>query len=197
MITRLQHLRHTDESTYSGWTVPICREAESEIRVNHAMRTTEKGEPLDGHALQTQEKVAVALAALADREQLEVTVDDWELARMVMRKSDATRTKVQAVLKQKREREGTARALEDGRREHIKGDVAADLGVQKACQAILRKLTKEWMNQSEVTRSLRRHREHIDEAVELLVAAGQIEVEEFTHNNQPGRRMRLTDKHSR
>jgi hypothetical protein len=182
-----------------GWTIKVTDEAIAEVRRNHVLRVTGKGDPLDGHSLYTQLKVAVALALLADRtEEFEVTFADWELARKVMAKSDATRTAAVAAVKRKREKEGTGRAMEQGRQEVIKGEVMEGHHTQRVCQLILGKLTQEWVNASDVRRGLRKnHRDHFETAVDLLIQSGQIEMEETDYKGQHRRRLRLADKHSR
>jgi len=82
---------------YSGLSVmtipPVARET---IVRTHYERLRGEGNPLDGHALLCRLKVAAALCLLDTRQ--DVSDEDWELAGMVMRVSEATRNRVREFL---------------------------------------------------------------------------------------------------
>lgn len=84
---------------------------------NHIARQQGRGDALDGHALFTREKVAAALAVLEHRDAM--TIEDWDLAGVVMTMSDRTRTAIEAHLAAANERE----AVEYGKRLGVTADV--------------------------------------------------------------------------
>lgn len=75
----------------------IPAEVEHLVRAQHAARGRGDGHALDGHAMFTREKVAVALAVLDGR--AEMTLDDWSLAGHIMHLSDVTRSRITAILR--------------------------------------------------------------------------------------------------
>lgn len=77
-------------------TLQVPDEATLTIRRAHVQRMNGSGDALDGHALFTRLKVAAALAVI--ERHTEVTMSDWELAGIVMRKSDETREAIRSVL---------------------------------------------------------------------------------------------------
>lgn len=84
---------------------------------NHIARQQGRGDALDGHALFTREKVAAAMAVLEHRDAM--TIEDWDLAGVVMTISDRTRTAIEAHLAAADERE----AVEYGKRLGVTADV--------------------------------------------------------------------------
>jgi hypothetical protein len=175
----------------------VCVTARAEVEgARLAQLRREPVEALDGHALLSQLKVAAALAIL-DNRSAEITEEDWRLAGVVRGVSDRTRQEVAAELDRKARAKDTARALSEGRRDVIRGRVIADDELQRACQAITRKLGRvrgEWVPgnvaRSAVASSLRHH---FDDAVERLEETGQVETESFEYNGRPGIRLRLTE----
>jgi hypothetical protein len=135
------------KKTHGPWgqgefTIQVCDEARQEIIANHVKNQRDEADTIDGHALQTREKVAAALAILNDRPgPLEITGEDWHLAGLVMRHSDGVRESVLAELKKQREKENDARAYQEGRREAIKVGVAEESDIARAAHAIALKLT--------------------------------------------------------
>jgi len=80
--------------------VPVCDKAREAVIEARRRSLRREGNPLDGHRVLTQEKVAAALSILHDG--LEVSEFWWDLAGEIMRHSDATRAMcVQAVTRQK------------------------------------------------------------------------------------------------
>jgi hypothetical protein len=106
------------ESTRRSWKTGHLHLPEvvaDEIRQAHVARQRgEVSDELDGHRLFTQEKVAVALALLDDRR--EMNLDDWALAAMVMAKSDQTRAMIIATLRDKQHAIDAANAHREGRK---------------------------------------------------------------------------------
>jgi hypothetical protein len=166
-----------------------------EIRNAHVSRARGDGHALDGHALFAREKVAYALALLDDRR--EMNLEDWQLGGQIMIKSDHTRASVAATLQRKTREAENARAIGEGRRDVIRGRVVADDELQRACQAIIRKLGRErgWVAGKIVRRAVTsRLRKCFDDAVDKLAETGQIEAENVEHNGQQGRQLRLAER---
>ncbi len=86
-------------------------------------------DPIDGHALMSRVKVAIALMRLDGREAL--SDEDWALSEYVMRHSNQTRATAQLAL-QRAEREDAA---ERGRREGVRLAVADDERMRRALES--------------------------------------------------------------
>jgi hypothetical protein len=185
------------EATRGAWKaghVPIPDQVAREIREAHVARGRGEGDALDGHALFSREKVAFALTLLDNRR--EVNLEDWRLSGMVMAKSDAVRASVVKALDKKAKAAETARALNEGRRDVIRSQVVAGADIERACQAILRKLRREtnWVKGGAVRSTLAsKLRDYFDEAVDKLAETGQIDVEEVTGTGQAGLHLRLSE----
>lgn len=164
-----------------------------EIRDAHIGRVQGNGHSLDGHAVYAREKAAYALALLAGR--IDMNEEDWQLAGQIMVKSDITRTLVQVKLQQKLEAVSTAKALGDAHRQVIRSDVVDSHEVQEAAKAITRKLSRhagEWVAGKAVKDVCGKRRDYFHEATEVLLEAGQIEVEQVQRRGQDGVRLRLS-----
>jgi hypothetical protein len=149
-------------------------------------------DPLNSHKLLSRLKTAAALAMLESRAGV-ITEEDWQLAGAVHAVSDQTRERMIHTLRDKTRNAGTARAIEEGRREDIRGAVAEENLIRRACQLILTKLRPDWVSAAKVRGGLSpKMRDAFDAAVERLLEAGQIEMEEIDYHGQPGRRLRLT-----
>jgi hypothetical protein len=174
----------------------VCDTAKAEIdgaRLDQLRGNTP--EALDGHALLAQLKIAAALALL-DGRTAEITDKDWRLAGVVRAVSDHTRQQVIDTLRRKARANETARAFEEGRRDVIKGQVVRDDEIQRACQAITRKLRREgaWVAGKIARDAIAKNLRHqFMEAVDKLVETGQIEIENIDHNSQQGMRLRLKE----
>jgi hypothetical protein len=183
------------EATRGQWTrgsITVPDQVAKDVREAHVARAHGDGDALDGHALFCREKVAYALTLLDGRRVM--VLDDWLLAGVVMTKSDRVRGSIIAELRRKAEAAGTARALEDGRQEVIRGQVVEADELRRACQAITRKLDREhdWVTGNDARHAIAaklRHR--FDEAVDKLEETGQIQVQDVTGTGQPGIRLRL------
>lgn len=113
-------------------------QATSAIRAHRraVLREDPSVDPLDGHALLTRLKVAVALMALDGR--TVVSDEDWTLAGSVMDVSDRTRQRCQRALADQSRSANTARALAAADRDEI----VSDRKQQRARHAILRRLER-------------------------------------------------------
>ena len=155
--------------------------ARNVIRSAHIARARGDGNALDGHALQTREKVMVALAILDGRK----TPDEWDwvLAGAVMAKSDETRNAIANEMKAAVEREWE----EKGRLAGLSRDVAEDTAHSKRVRRIAARLTEALerkgprMAWSDMVKSVTsRDREIIPEAATLLVQRGAIVLDSDT-----------------
>lgn len=158
-------------------TIAIPTDVVRTIREAHASRARGEGESLDGHALFAREKVAVALAILDGR--TEVDLDDWALSERVMTVSDRTRTWCQAVLDRKQGARDEAAARREARRLDIIATEGADRSGQRVAHAVMRHVNDAPMAYSALRRKLNsRDRDWFDDALARLVDAGQITIEE-------------------
>jgi hypothetical protein len=108
--------------------------------------------------------------------------------------SDATRTGVDARLRRSAAEANEARAKAEAVREIVKTEVVEAAGVQKAGRAVMTVLGKrptEWMTTKQIRAAVPgRIKSYLGEALDALVRAGSVEVEEIDHNGQAGRRYR-------
>jgi len=167
--------------------VPVCDTAQHVIDVQRLARLRGDGDALDGHSLLARLKVAAALALLDRR--VGVTEEDWELAGAVMAVSDATREWVRrAVAAEAADRNRKAGVAEAERRVVVEERVE-DAAVKRVCNVVLRRLRRAdespWVPRGELTRAVAsRDRLHLPEALERLLEAGQIEVEDTEQSSQ-------------
>ncbi len=176
--------------------IAVCTEATGEITEAHWRRSRGEGDALDGHSLYTRLKVAAALAVLDGHLGSKgVTDEDWQLAGVLMAISDDTRAKVQAELRRTSAQANKARAEAEAVRDIVRADTVADAGVQKAGRAVLTALRKqagEWRSTREIRAAVAgRVKPHLADALDVLVRAGSVDVEQFDHNGQPGWRYRV------
>jgi hypothetical protein len=143
-----------------------------------AMLRREPVDPLDGHRLLSQLKVAAALMILdsPDRAVCEITDEDWSLAGVVMAVSDQTREAIQREVEHKARAANRARALDAAEREEI----GADRRLQRTREAITRWLAKVpgdgWMAGNDLRKKIRFDlRGYIGEALAQLTDGGHIE----------------------
>jgi hypothetical protein len=185
------------DATRGQWQrghIPIPDQVAREIREAHVARHQGDGDALDGHALFSREKVAVALALLDNRR--EMNLDDWRLAAIIMAKSDTVRAAVIKALNKKAKATETARALSEGRREVIRSQVVAGADLERACQAITRKLRREggWVAGKVARDAIPTKLRHLfDEAVDKLQETGQIDVEHVEYQGRSGIRLRISE----
>lgn len=130
---------------------------------------------LDGHRLLTRLKIAAGLALLDER--LDVNEEDWQLAGIVSTKSDATRGSVVAEAQARAKEANAAKALAEGERASIVGDKVEEDAVKKLVRNIKNQLAQR--DGSDLKSAVRRRvkstlRQHFDDAVTVLVMAGDV-----------------------
>jgi hypothetical protein len=186
-----------DPAHYEVLGVPAI--AEDEIKtVQRAIRHgSEKVDPLDGHRLLVQLKVAAALMALEGRRQA-ITESDWTRARLMMAVSDITRQAVKIELRSKERHQNTNRGRAEGEREIAKNDVIARdrERVKNMAGRILDALRdKDGQTVSVLKKALsggNKNREVFDRAISYLDGTGAVKREDFTtHNKQESTRLWL------
>jgi hypothetical protein len=170
--------------------LPICDTARSAIRDAQRARNRGEGDPLDGHALLTRERVAAALGLL--RSYYAITEEDWELAGTVMAISDATRTGVSAALAAQGRQANEARAHQEADREEVKENRQDQRVARRLLDHLHRQGDSVWHNELRKVLASR-DRQAFESAVANLVAAGQVEREAVTSvpgQGRPGVRYR-------
>jgi hypothetical protein len=174
--------------------IDVCKVAVDEIREAADERSRGRGDPLLGHALLTRERIAAALGLLNGH--YGVTEQDWALAGIAMRMSDATRDYVAEVLAKRSEADDASRGRSQGRRDIAAQEVKDQAQVQRVSKKIKRALERksgEWLATSKLKRTLNvDDRPHYDEAIEHLVGSAAIDVEEVTYRSQKGWKYRFT-----
>lgn len=153
--------------------------ARAEIDAARLSRLRGEEAALDGHALLGRLKVAAALGVLAGRDY--VVEDDWRLAGVVMTVSDRTRASISEHLCSVAERSDEAIGRREGRRADVAALTANDAAVSRVCQVIRRGLARrpgESLTRSAALKlAAYRDRDYGDEALERLVAAGDVAVD--------------------
>jgi hypothetical protein len=166
----------------------VCQTAANEIRwARHLTLTGQAADPLDGHALLTQEKVAAGLALLSGRIH-EITEEDWQLAGVVRQVSDHTRQRVADILRADKREGNRTRGEAEAERAVMVSDRLTEAEIKRTGQAIMRRLDKttDWVSHSEVRSFVdKRLRDHFGEAMAELVRLGQAE-ERFTQGSYGG-----------
>lgn len=174
------HIRTDANAIVNGQGISamnVCDKARDTIIKADLDRKRGKGDALDGHALLTRLKVAAALAVLDERR--DVTEDDWRLSRVVTRVSDATRASVVAHRQAALAKANEARGRADGERLSITQEVIADAAIKRVAKGIVRQLNGGEMPWSALRKKFSgADRPHVEAAVNRLVEAGQIEVDE-------------------
>jgi Bifunctional DNA primase/polymerase, N-terminal len=155
----------------------VCQTVWDAVREARRARNRGEGDPLDGHALLTRERIAAALGLLNGH--WGITDEDWDLAGQAMAISDATRTAVAANLAATARVANAARAHQEADREEVKED-RQDQRVAGRLVGILRG-AGDWVNGSDLRRRITsRDRQAFESAVAKLIAVGQIKGEPTT-----------------
>jgi hypothetical protein len=176
--------------------------AEAAEAVDTVAREKLKGnpdvDPLDGHRLLCQLKVAAALMRLCNR--VEVTSQDWELAGVVMAVSDRTREEVQAELAADTTRRNLNAARVSGDRKIVEKRMVATAeaeDIARVAEVIVAALIKSddrTLSGAKVNRATSGRDKHlIPRALEHLKIDGRIKVEDIEYHGQPGIRVTLID----
>jgi hypothetical protein len=168
-------------SGHSKWSnqvdvpIPIASEI---LRHRRAMLRGEDVDPLNGHRLLAQLKVAAALAVLDgnNRDHLEVTDDDWRLASHIMAVSDITREQCRRTVEEKAKAANRARAHATADREEVITGRKHD----RAKRSIRRWLEKlrdgDNMARNELRRKLKADvRQYFDPALAELIEEGHVQ----------------------
>jgi hypothetical protein len=153
--------------------------AQALIEANALAGLRGKGDPaLDGHLGLCRIKVAAALALLHAKP-WEITDLYWDLSQVVMDVSKETRDRVKVYRKAQGEKAEQIRGTREGVRGVAAEAVKADAAIKRVAGGIVRYLK----SQGEVARGAVRKgavrsadRGYFDEALERLIAAGQVEV---------------------
>ncbi|MBH0121592.1 hypothetical protein I0Q12_19575 [Rhodococcus sp. CX] len=130
-------------------------------------------DPLDGHRMLSRLKVAAALSILDGRSI--VNAEDWDLAGVIMAKSDRTRAGIEHTLTEHTRRSNRARAEMDGERAVIVDDVKAAGEYARVRKQVLARLGRrpEGVPRGELGRAIKAElRVHVDDVLDDLVSEG-------------------------
>ncbi|MGH3505248.1 MAG: bifunctional DNA primase/polymerase [Nocardioidaceae bacterium] len=150
------------------------------------------------HNLPQRVKVA-ALLALLDR-RTTVNLEDWQLARHVLRHSSRTRGKVQQVLSSRAAKAADRKAERQGRSAAIADEAQDESAEQRAVKRLRTRLQKAaddgeeggWLGGSPLRRSLRfNRRDCFEGALQRLVDAGEVEARQASSGSSAGHHYRL------
>lgn len=176
--------------------VTIPDEVARTIRATHAARARGEGDALDGHALFTREKVAVAFAALDGRAGMDSS--DWELAGHVMDLSDATRAGIGELLaREQAERQQAAADWELRRRDNAEARILSEK-IERVSKLVARKLGampdgQAWWGALR-RRVTSKDRQIFEDAVYRLVDQHLVEVTAKDRNGQEDRMIQVVTK---
>jgi hypothetical protein len=161
----------------------VCQTAQDAVDQAALDRLHEK--PVDlfnSHALLSRLKTAAALA-LSENRAGAITEEDWQLAGVIHAVSDFTRQRMIDMLAATKTASNRARAESEAHRAIVVDSKLAEHSMQRAGQAIMRKLSSVngdgWISRSELRRSLAsKDREYFDVAIDALELSGQVEERE-------------------
>ena len=183
-------------STYGRVHVKVCQAVVDAVDDAWRRAAEGTGDPLDGHAIFCREKVALALAVLNGR--IEINDEDWALAGFQMRKSDETRAWVLTQLGKKTVEEHKQRGRNAGIQAMASADTIDATKISRAVDGIRRKLAKtpgEWVTGNDLKKSLLSElRSYFDDATDALVTSGGIERQKVTYRGQEGFKYRMAAK---
>lgn len=158
----------------------VCATARQIIVTERRKAVRGEGDALDGHALLTRLKVAAGLALMDKRR--DVNDEDWQLSGVISGMSDATRSRVIAHRQDEIRKQATGRALAEADRQVIVTETVAEKAVARVARGILRRLDDGEMAYADARKRVaQRDRDFFEDAVEHLVKAGQIAIEELPH----------------
>ncbi|WP_143549095.1 bifunctional DNA primase/polymerase [Rhodococcus sp. ACS1] len=168
---------------YTSWPrrqpltcITIPATAKRTIQQANRHRHAGKVDVLDGHALQVREKVAYALAILA-KHGYEITDEDWELAGIVMRRSDATRAQMRHTIAKNATEARKAAGHADATQSDAKDTETERLRVGRTCTRLRTILTNSgWVKRKTLRLTLTpTQRPCLNLAIEHLLTVGAIE----------------------
>lgn len=162
----------------------VCDAVRDAVRADRLAVLHEKPS-LPPHALLSREKVAAALALLAER--TEITDGDWELAGYVMDVSDRNRHAISAAATEAQRQRNRARGRDEGERQVIVRQQveASDLSQAKNRVLSLIASEPEGITQSGLNRAVsRKDRDNLGQAVTELAAEKRIEIIRSEYHGQ-------------
>ncbi|WP_084866035.1 bifunctional DNA primase/polymerase [Prescottella equi] len=163
--------------------IPDYVRAEVRSQRRRVLRGDADVNPLDGHALMARLKVAVALMVLNGRYDT-VIDEDWNLAGVVMEVSNRTRREVEKAIAAEARTVNQGRGKAEAQREIAKAEVLQKDGLARVCKRIVKRLNEIGaMERSAVRSFLDRDKNLMDEAVELLAARGEVELDRYAAKN--------------
>jgi hypothetical protein len=170
--------------------VPQC--AVRAIKAARLARRQGGGDPLDGHLLLCQLKLAANLAIADSR--AEVTEEDWQLADAVMQKSNRTRQQVIEALARKEKTRNEARGKAEATRAVLVDDAREEAAVQRVARAVIKHLSasKEGVMAAQLRRKIKyEDRGRLETALIMLTDTGQVRSEKIVSVKGEGIRYSL------
>ncbi|RFZ35143.1 hypothetical protein DAVIS_04693 [Mycobacterium marinum] len=165
--------------------------------IKATQRAIRKGnvDPLDGHRLLVQLKIAAALMALEGRKR-DITEHDWRRAATVMEMSDHTRKNVAEELTRRKSEMNASRGRFEGERADIADQIKTSRAVERVADKIANYLEKQGdpMARSDVRKKFNsRDRIYFDEAEMYLIEKRRIAKDEAANNGPDGFVLRLLE----
>ncbi|OPX12844.1 hypothetical protein B1790_02905 [Mycobacterium sp. AT1] len=187
-----------DPSEFDILIIPTIASEEVKATQRAIRRGFADVDPLDGHRLLVQLKIAAALMALEGRRH-EVTEVDWQRAKVVMAVSDLTRQMVLDQLASKAREANLARGRAEGEREIVKTDVIVEERqrvfkmAERICEALKAENGQTVSSLRKRLASGNRNRDVFDRAFPMAVDNGMVRSEDFTaRNGQDSTRLWVT-----
>lgn len=175
---------------YGGQAVDVCQQAVREVREARWRANRGEGDPLDGHLLLARLKVATGLGVLDGR--YSITDEDWQLAGTIIAKSSGVRAGLVAELERRKQATNAAAGEAQAARQILVEERTTEAAVKRVCRVVGRKLRGEgdWTSRTVLRRAVAsRDRGVFEQALEQLVEAGQIELDDMAtgHGNGTGK----------
>lgn len=176
---------------YQGGKVAfgLCEEARHAVKRNHRKNMRGDGDALSSHGMLTRLKVAAALAMLLRTDpSLQLMIDEevWELSGVLMAKSDRTRDAVQRYLAEQAKVENEKRAYAEAQKAIVITETVENAGLTRALKWARGKIGTEWVTGRDLGRAVKSTiREHLGTALDQMLAAGEIESEEYAAKSGP------------
>jgi len=173
-------------------TVGYPDHVRDEIKETRRRRVQNGGDPLKGHLLLTQLKVAAALAFLHQEDK--ITDQWWGLSESVIQMSLAVQSDCRYALFEERREADERKGRSDASVEVARSEAIEDLTLTRVKTAIIRVLGKTGESSwSDLRRALRaNHRPSAEDALSELEREGKVRSEEIQHKGQSGVRVYLT-----
>lgn len=159
------------------------------VRSTRLAQQRGEGRELDGHLVLLRLKVGAALALLHGG--TSITDEWWALAGRIVDASLALQEDCKTVLAAEGQKRTAGAAIAASRAQ----DAAEEDRVKRAAQLILKRVREAsggWVTKHQARPGTHALREHMDDAIEILRLAGQVEVGEYESRGQQGTRLRAT-----